>query len=241
MNVAYFEGYEYQIVLTCYLNHNHSRNYLKFFYFYFFDCVSLNSSLYCPTGDPGLISVRKFIRKYGGHGWLLIAVKNIIGHPKWTNTCLKMLADSWVWMVFIVDIFWRKNESKFPTLTLKTLHGRWTVYSFPFGFLDTKVVDREQTVWVVWQCWRFSGKLLVFWAVVNLNTNIEKLKRLFMVTHASIVTIRTQTFCLIIIICDFNGYVASYYSFRRSMKREIETNKEGCLTNYSIKIWFVLL
>ena len=46
---------------------------------------------------------------------------------------------------FIVNIFWRKNKSKFPTLTIKVLDdGQFT--HFPFGFLDTNVVHMEQTV-----------------------------------------------------------------------------------------------
>ena len=65
--------------------------------------------IYCPTSDPGLTSVRKLIRKYGGYGGL-IAVKDIIGHQKCTNACLKLLIDH------------------------KTTR-RWTVYSLPVRFL----------------------------------------------------------------------------------------------------------
>ena len=71
-------------------------------------------------------------------------MKDIIGHPKWTNACLKLLADQYG-RVFIVNIFWRKNESKFPTLTVKVLDdGQFT--HFPFGFLDTNVAHMVQTV-----------------------------------------------------------------------------------------------
>ena len=58
--------------------------------------------IYCSTGYPGLISVRKDTRKYGGHGGLLIAVMDVIGHPKWTNACLKLLEMSVFFFVFLI-------------------------------------------------------------------------------------------------------------------------------------------
>ena len=92
----------------------------------------------------GLISVRKLIRKYGGHGGLLTAVKDIIGHPKWTNSCLKLLADEYRWFC-IVNIFWRKNENKFRTSTIKTLDDGQSTH-FPFGFLDINVVHMDRNL-----------------------------------------------------------------------------------------------
>ena len=123
---------------SCVYNNKYNVN--KSFVCVYGDCVLIKLLyIYCPTGDPCLISVGPNLYQIR-RTWRTSYCSK--GHNRTSKVDKRLLVASsgWVWMIFKLWIYFgERTGNKFPTLTIKTLDDEQFTY-FPFAFLDTRVV-----------------------------------------------------------------------------------------------------
>ena len=72
--------------------------------------VSMLPSIYLSNaGEPGIVSVRSLIKKFGSSSGVELEVRRIVASPNWANAWLDLRFRGLGWFI-ILNIFWRKNQ-----------------------------------------------------------------------------------------------------------------------------------
>lgn len=72
--------------------------------------VSMLPSIYLSNvGEPGIVSSRSLIKKFGSSSCAGLEVQRIVAIPNWANAWLHLRFRGFAWFI-ILNIFWRKNQ-----------------------------------------------------------------------------------------------------------------------------------